>query len=201
MKDYLLKTDEELCLLAQGKDTEAMDVLINRYRSMSVALARSYFLNDGDVDDLIQEGLIGVFKAIETFDGSSVFKTYVYSCIKNRILTAVKKSGRKKNLPLNNYISLSGLCDGDMDKSYLFIDNTADPEATYLKKETEKEFINKFSNLLSKLEIEVFKLYLQGYSYTYIAEKINKNNKTIDNALQRVKQKLSILINNGYLRS
>lgn len=194
MKDYLLKTDEELCSLAQTKDTEAMSVLINRYRSMSVALARSYFLNDGDIDDLVQEGLIGVFRAIETFDGSSIFKTYVYSCIKNSIITAVKKSGRKKNLPLNNYISLSGFVDGDIDKVSFIIDNHFDPEETYLKKESETEIINQFSTILSKLEISVLKLYLQGYAYSYIAEKINKSNKTIDNALQRIKKKLSPFI-------
>ncbi len=194
MEDYKKKTDEELCVLAQNKDTDAMEVLINRYRSMAVAFARSYFLNSGDTDDLTQEGLIGIFRAIETFNGSSSFKSYVHTCIKSRIFSAIKTSQSKKNIPLNNYISLTGFIDTNGDKFDFMVDNNFDPEQTYINKEAEKELVKEISNALSIFENKILQLYLQGFSYSSIAEKVKKTEKAVDNALQRIKRKLSNII-------
>lgn len=188
--DYTKLDDEKLVLLAQSKDADAMEVLILRYRQMVSSVARSYFLTDGDVEDLIQVGQIGVFKAITTYNGKVDFKYYVFKCIKNAVLTAIKKSQTDKNKALSNYVSLSGFVDGDNDKNPLLIDAQFDPEETLINTETEQELKDKFAQYLSKYEYEILTYYLQGYTYNEISEKLNKKSKSIDNALQRIKNKL-----------
>ncbi len=189
--DYNSLTDEELCNMAQQNDAEAMQVLIERYKSTVASISRAYFLSGGDVEDLIQEGMISVFKAIETFNGNVEFKFYAYKCIKNAIFSAIKRYKSIKNTPLDNYISLSGINDNDVDKSVFFANDEFSPEETLINKEAVSELKNKLFSVLTKQQKEVLTLYLQGFSYKQIAEKVNKNVKWVDNTIQRIKKKLS----------
>ena len=192
--EYKLLSDEELIKLANDGDSEAMESVILRYRQLVTAIAHSYFLSNGDTEDLVQLGQIAVFKAITTFNGKAEFKFYVYKCIKNAVITAIKNSNALKNQPLNNYISLTGYFDDSQDKNELFADDKSDPEQSILNSESESELNDKIRLLLSKYENEILSLYLKGYSYTEIGVKLNKNTKSIDNALQRIKSKLLVLL-------
>lgn len=184
--------DDRLVEMGKSGDSDAIDCLIQRYRQMILAIARSYFLAGGDTEDLIQEGMLGVFRAIITYkSGKSTFKSYAYVCIKTAILSLIKKSTRDKNKPLNGYISLSGYLDNDADKSEIAGAEIFDPEREYINKEAELELKLKINNLLSKYENKILGLYLQGYSYDEIAKKTNKETKSIDNALQRIRKKIS----------
>lgn len=193
--NYKQLSDEELASLAQQKNTEAMETLITRYRYLVTSVAHSYFLTDGDVEDLVQVGQIGVFNAIISFNGKVDFKYYVTRCVKNSVISAIKKSNTKKNYPLNNYISLSGYLDSDVEKNGLLADVSFEPEERFVNLETVDELKSVIIKVLSKYENEILSLYLQGYSYTEIGEKLNKNSKSIDNALQRIKKKISLKIN------
>ena len=185
-------TDEELAFLAKT-DEIALERLMEKYKPLINAQARSYFLNSGDASDLVQEGMIGVFKAITSFNGKSSFKTYVYTCIRSNIITAIKKSNRIKHKPLNNYLSLSGYDGDDEDKTLLISDKNFDPEKNYIEKEEEKELKNKIKENLSDFEHEILVLYLQGFSYSDISKKTGKKEKSIDNAIQRIRKKLTKL--------
>ena len=192
--DYRRYSDEELAKLCSGDtpDETALETLLMRYKHTVSSVARSYFLYNGDTDDLLQEGMIGVFKAISTYNGKSSFKNYAYKCIKTSILSAVKKSSRLKNKPLFNYVSLSGLAEGDdADKNPFLSDESFDPEERYINSEAEKELKNRIRSELSELEFEILTLYLCGYSYREIAEKTGKNAKSIDNAIQRIRKKIT----------
>lgn len=189
---YKNLTDEELAFLAKT-DENALERLMEKYKPLINAQARSYFLNSGDASDLVQEGMIGVFKAITSFNGKSSFKTYVYTCIRSNIITAVKKSNRIKHKPLNNYLSLSGFDGDDEDKTLLISDKNFDPEKNYIEKEEEKELKNKIKESLSAFEHQILILYLQGFSYADISKKTNKKEKSIDNAIQRIRRKLTKL--------
>ncbi len=189
---YKNLTDEELAFLAKT-DENALERLMEKYKPLINAQARSYFLNSGDASDLVQEGMIGVFKAITSFNGKSSFKTYVYTCIRSNIITAVKKSNRIKHKPLNNYLSLSGYDGDDEDKTLLISDKNFDPEKNFIEKEEEKELKNKIKESLSDFEHQILILYLQGFSYSDISKKTNKKEKSIDNAIQRIRRKLTKL--------
>ena len=192
--EYKLLSDEELVKLAKNGDSDAMESVILRYRYLVTSIAHSYFLSNGDVEDLVQLGQIAVFKAITTFNGKVEFKYYVYKCVKNAVITAIKNANTLKNQPLNNYISLTGVLDGDQDKTGLVADVKSDPEQSLINVESEMELNDKIKNILSKYENEILSLYLKGYSYTEIGLKLNKNTKSIDNALQRIKNKLLVLL-------
>ena len=187
---YKKLSDERLAQLAKDGDAEAMEKLIVRYRYLVTSIAHSYFLIDGDLEDLIQVGQIGIFKAINTYNGKVEFKFYAYKVVKNTVLSAIKKSNTSKNLPLNNYIPLSGFVDGDNDKNILLADENFSPEETYINNETEEELKDRIFSSLSKYESEILTYYLQGYTYVEISSKLNKSIKSIDNALQRIKKKL-----------
>ena len=189
---YSNLTDEELAFLAKT-DENALERLMEKYKPMINAQARSYFLNSGDAGDLIQEGMIGVFKAITSFNGKSSFKSYVFTCIRSSIITAVKKSNRIKNKPLNNYVSLSGGDGDDEDKTLIISDKNFDPEKNYIEMEGEIELKRKIKEALSHFEHEILVLYLQGFSYADISKKTNKKEKSIDNAIQRIRRKLTKL--------
>ncbi len=191
--DFKNLTDEQLVAVAKEGNSSAIDELFNRYKYVVSAMAHSYFLVGGDTEDLLQEGMLASFKAINTFNGKSSFKSYLYLCVKNRILTVIKSSNRFKNQPLNNYISLSGIADGDLDKSEIIIDSDFSPEEKYINAETAKELENKIKNALSDYENQILTLYLKGYSQKEISEKLIKKDKSIDNALQRIKKKIQSL--------
>ncbi len=188
--DFKSMSDEQLVVLAQVKNESAIDELFNRYKYIASAVAHSYFLNGGDSEDLLQEGLFAVFKAITTFNTKYNFKAYVYKCVKNRILTVITSSNRYKNQPLNNYISLSGTFDSDIEKNEIIVDSEFGPEETYINTESEKELKDIINNCLSSYEHKILFYYLKGYSYREISEKLDKKEKSIDNAIQRIRKKI-----------
>ena len=185
--------DETLAVMAKAENEEseaALEELLKRYKSAVNSIARGYFLSGGDTDDLLQEGMIGVFKAIASYNGAAAFKPYAYKCIKTGILSAIKKSNRNKNKPLNNFISLSAELGDDADKRELMRGEEIDPEEAYINKEAEKELIAEIKSALSELEYRVLLLYLQGFSYDDIAARTKKNVKSVDNTVQRIRKKI-----------
>lgn len=186
-------SDKELVLLAKT-DNDALETVFARYKKMLNSICRSYYFMNGDDDDVMQVGMIGLFKAINTFNENFVFSTYAYRCIKNSILTEIQKLNTIKQKPLNNFISLSGSDDDDLDKSFIVCDLNNNPEETVIERESEKELKKKIISALSKLEIKIFIKYLDGFSYEDIANSIGKNKKSVDNAIQRIRKKLNDLI-------
>ena len=191
---YEEMTDERLASLAKesGRGNEKpLEELIKRYKNTVNAIARRYFLNGGDTDGLIQEGMIGVFKAVLSYDGKSEFRPYAVKCIKSCALSAIRKSERNKNIPLNKYISLSVGDGDDADKKEVLRGDSMNPEDSVVNSESEKEFLDLIKDSLSKYEYRVLSLYLQGFSYSDIAEKTGKKDvKSVDNAVQRIRNKL-----------
>ena len=193
--DVKIMPDEQLVLLAQEKNDSAIEELFNRYKYIASSIAHSYFLNGGDSEDLLQEGLFAVFKAISSFNAKANFKTYVYTCVKNRIFSVIKSSNRYKNMPLNNYISISGVDGEDIDKTKTIIDTNFSPEETYINLEAENELKTKISQVLSDYEYKILVHYLKGYSYRELGEMFSKKEKSIDNAIQRIRKKILLEIN------
>ena len=201
LKKYDDLTDEELFDLIRLKDREAMDFLISKYRVMVKSKARTYFIIGGDTEDLIQEGMIGLYNAIRDYDkDKSKFSTFAEVCVSRQILTAVKAASRKKHMPLNTYISLNNPVAFDSEEdnaSFLDIiknSSTLNPESLIIGEESKNSLIAHIYTSLSKMEKEILFLYLSGRSYSEIAEMTNKNEKSVDNALQRVKKKLNDFI-------
>ena len=186
--DFSKLTDEEI-LESSRQNPEATAYLLEKYKGFVKAITRSYFLVGHDEEDLLQEGMIAVYKAIETFNGRSSFKSFVYLCVKSRILTIIKSNNREKNIPLINYISLSDFINGD-DKTEIILSAVEDPETSYINKEAEEEIKNKIKNALSDFEYKILGYYLLGYSYEQIAFLTQKNVKSIDNAMQRIRKKV-----------
>ena len=196
-ENYDKLTVEELVELSSAGDKGATEYLLSRYKNTVRSKARMYFLVGADRDDIVQEGMIGLFKAIRDFDNTklSSFKSFAELCIRRQIITAVKTATRKKHLPLNNYISLSRpVYDDENDRMLLDlltdINKESDPEALFIWKENAAIIGEKMNEVLSKLEREVLGLYLEGKSYQEIAKILNRPPKSIDNALQRIKKKL-----------
>lgn len=185
-------SDEEAVKLAQDGNSAALNHIMARYRNYVYSKANRYFLAGADKDDVAQEGMIGLYKAVKeySFDEGSSFKSFAGLCISRQIITAVKAAARKKHLPLNSYISLDKP-DGfeDSDGSVLE-DGAQNPEAIIIGKEDLSRTEHKISKALSKLEMQVLAYYTKGMSYGEIAEVLGKSKKSIDNALQRIKKKL-----------
>lgn len=193
---YLRLDDEELVSLVHSGDSDALDFLIHKYRNFVRAKARSYFLIGADREDIVQEGMIGLYKAIRDFkvDKLASFKAFAELCITRQIITAIKTATRQKHIPLNSYVSLDKpIFDEESDRTLLDVISGAkvmDPEELLINQE-EFDYIEiKMSELLSDLERKVLALYLEGQSYQEISEELNRHVKSIDNALQRVKRKL-----------
>lgn len=188
--------DEEIIMLATTGNSKAVDYIINKYVKLVRSKARPYFLIGADREDIIQEGMIGLFKAIRDYktDRYSSFRVFAEVCITRQIITAIKTATRQKHIPLNSYVSLNKpLFDDDNDRTLLdIIDEKAslDPEQMYINREQFTSIEEKIYKVLSSLEKKVLKLYLEGKSYIEIADKLEKPMKSIDNALQRVKRKL-----------
>ncbi len=200
MSDLVIKyekmTDEELVELSSVGDVMATETILGRYKNLVRSKARMYFLVGADKEDIIQEGMIGLFKAIRDFDGDKLvsFKGFAELCIKRQIITAVKTATRQKHMPLNTYVSLSNpMYDGESEgvlEEVLPGTSETDPEHLFISKEN-AEFLNvKMEEVLSQLEKSVLELYLEGKSYQEISVILNKPQKSIDNALQRVKKKM-----------
>lgn len=186
--------DEALALAAQAGDEEALTELLGRYRGTVWVKSASYFLAGGEHDDVVQEGMIGLYKAIRDFDSTrpASFRSFADLCITRQIQTAVKLASRQKHLPLNRYISLSKSDNASEDAPLELPDESygVDPAKVVLNRELLEDLANGINTLLSELEKQVLLQHLDGKSYQEIATEMDKQVKSIDNALQRVKRKL-----------
>jgi len=200
-KHYEMMLDEEVVQQAKEGNCKAAEYLINKYKNFVRAKARSYFLIGADREDIVQEGMIGLYKAIRDFrqDKLSSFRAFAELCITRQIITAITTATRQKHIPLNSYVSLNKpLYDEESDRTLLDIlsgSRVTDPEELIISRE---EFLNiesKIGEILSDLEWEVLMSYLQGKSYQEIAYDLDRHVKSIDNALQRVKRKLERYLN------
>lgn len=196
-------TDEEVVFaVKEGEDRAAQDYLINKYRNFVRAKARSYFLIGADREDIIQEGMIGLYKAIRDFrnDKLSSFRAFAELCVTRQIITAIKTATRQKHIPLNSYISLNKpIYDEDSDRTLLDVLSGArisDPEELVISREEFMDIEEKMEEILSDLEWKVLMSYLDGKSYQEIAAELRRHVKSIDNALQRVKRKLEKYMEN-----
>lgn len=195
MDSYAKMTDEELIEALRKGENEIIDYLMNKYKNLVRKKAKALYLIGGDTDDLIQEGMIGLFKAVRDYRGDKESSFYHFAdlCIARQLYTAVEASQRKKHSPLNSYIPLYA-DSGDSDE--LNLENALssmdelNPEKMVIHQENLKAFQKKVSDSLSSMEKEVLTYYLQGYDYIQIAEAMGKEPKAIDNALQRLKKKL-----------
>jgi RNA polymerase sporulation-specific sigma factor len=195
-KDFEQMEDEDVVELVHQGNTNALEYLINKYKNFVRAKARSYFLIGADREDIVQEGMIGLYKAIRDFkeDKLSSFKAFAELCITRQIITAIKTATRQKHIPLNSYVSLDKpIYDEESDRTLLDVITGAkvmDPEELIINQEEFDDIELKMSELLSDLERKVLVLYLDGRSYQEISVDLNRHVKSIDNALQRVKRKL-----------
>lgn len=193
---YLGMEDEAIIVLYREGDNLAQEFLISKYKNFVRSKARSYFLIGADKEDIIQEGMIGLYKAIRDFrsDKQASFRAFADLCITRQIITAIKTATRQKHIPLNSYVSLNKpIYDEESDRTLLDVVSgihIADPEEIFINREQMQDIEVKMSELLSSLEMEVLTYYLEGKSYQEIAEQLERHVKSIDNALQRVKRKL-----------
>jgi len=190
------KLDEEVVYEAQKGDCRAQEYLISKYENFVKAKAKSYFLIGADKEDIYQEGMIGLYKAIRDFkaDKLTSFKAFAEICVTRQIITAIKTATRQKHIPLNTYISLNKpIYEEDSDRTLIDVLSElkiTDPEELIIGKEQIKHIEGEMAKVLSDLEMEVLQSYLDGKSYQEIACDLDRQAKSIDNALQRVKRKL-----------
>jgi len=195
MTDYSSLNDSELQAIAANGDADAEELLLTRYTRSVRMCARPYVLAGGDSEDLIQEGMMGLLAAIRSYDpsGGVPFKSYAELCIHNRIRSAVKSASRRKHLPLNSGVPLDDLLSEEsMPEAFLSFDRRT-TEDQVLDKENEQELQSAFAKHLSSLEQTVLSLYLTGMSYGEMAVQTGKSEKSIDNAVQRIRRKLARL--------
>ena len=188
---YEEMTDTELLRLSREKDRFAEEALLERYKNLVKVKARAYFIIGADKDDLLQEGTIGLFKAIRDYkeDNDSTFFSFADLCVTRQIMTAIKTANRQKHIPLNYSVSLNrSILDEEESSTYMELlsdGNLTNPETLYIGNEA------KILKALSKMEKQVLIYHLRGFRYTEIAKVMNKDDKSIDNALQRIKKKVS----------
>jgi RNA polymerase sporulation-specific sigma factor len=190
--------DHYLVALAKRGSADAYDRIVRRYRGFVRLKSSSYFLLGGDSEDLIQEGMVGLYKAIRDYrtDRESSFRNFAELCITRQIITAVKTASRNKHAPLNQYVSFaqSPAAGGDSDTTLEEIlpgPISDDPADRVIATEELRSLVSCLGNVLSELESRVLSLYLDGYSYEVVAERLECDTKTVDNALQRVKRKVA----------
>ena len=191
-------TDEDLIALFRDGDQEAMEHLLDKYKEMVLKKARSMYILGGDSDDLIQEGMLGLFKAVRDYDSGrdASFSTFAQLCVTRQLYTAVKASARKKHLPLNTAISLSrplresGVGEDEELMDCLEADARSNPEEYIIGQEEMERLEEKIERELSAFEKQVLELYLTGMGYVEIAHVLNRDEKSTDNALQRIRTKL-----------
>jgi len=192
-------SENDIINLAQKRENAAMEYLLEKYKPLVRQKTRKLFLIDGDKDDLIQEGMIGLFKAVRDYQvgKDAAFRTFADLCISRQLYSAIKKSNRLKNQPLNSYVSIysdefsdADELSGDRTVISSGSDNIANPEAIMIDRENAIDMQNKMFDKLSKMEREVLKRYLEGMTYQEIAADMEKSPKSIDNALQRIKGKI-----------
>ena len=188
-------SDDELIELVHQNDSMAAEYLVTKYKNLIRAKARPYFLIGADGEDVVQEGMLGFYKAMRDYkpDSDASFKVFAEMCVVRQIITAIKAANRKKHSPLNSYVSLQAPT-GDDDsrslESLYNIQTVLNPEQLYIGKENVKALHKLIKDSLSSFEYSVFEQYISGVSYTAIAEQMGKSMKSIDNALQRIKKKI-----------
>ena len=193
--NYNALTDEELISLVKSDDKYALDFIIEKYKDLVNMKVGKYFIIGAEKEDIIQEGMIGLFKAIQSFnaDKQNSFKTFANMCIERQLITAIKTSNRQKHMPLNSYLSLNTAAyEDDEDTSMLEVFNshmTEDPLDTITKKEYYKKVEDAIDKNLSDFEKQVLVRFIKGESYVTIAEKLDTPVKSVDNAIQRIRKK------------
>lgn len=210
MPDNILdqKSDEEIIFLIRGGNSYAMDYMLTKYKNLVKNKAKALFLIGGDKEDLIQEGMIGLYKAIRDYNAKkdSSFHSFADLCISRQIYTAIKASNRKKNIPLNTYVSLytpaysenADLEDKETLADVMSENKISNPEELVIDKESTSMLEYELVRHLSQFEKTVLDLYLHDYSYLQIADKLKKEPKSIDNALQRIRLKLNTVLKELY---
>ncbi|MFY4773635.1 RNA polymerase sporulation sigma factor SigH [Metabacillus sp. RGM 3146] len=195
-ESYMFMDDDRLVALVHRGEIDPLEYLIDKYRNFVRAKSSKYFLIGGDQEDIVQEGMIGLFKAIRDYksDKLTSFKGFAELCITRQIITAIKTATRQKHAPLNSYVSLYKPIYGE-ESDYTLLDvisgaQMMDPEACLINQEKTADLDQKIAELLSDLEKSVLALYMEGKSYVEISEDLKSPVKTIDNALQRVKRKM-----------
>ena len=193
---YSAMTDEEIVALANGGDDGAMEYLLNKYKNFVRVKARSYFLIGADRDDIMQEGMIGLYKAVRDYkpDRQSSFRAFAELCVTRQIITAIKMATRQKHIPLNSYISLNRpVFEDESGRTLLDVitaEANSNPESLYINQEDYRYIEKQIFDALSPIEKDVLTSYLQGKSYQQTAEELGRQVKAIDNALQRIKKKI-----------
>ena len=200
---YAEYSDEKIVEMSHGGDSAAEEFLLDKYKNFVRSKARSYFLVGADHEDIVQEGMIGLYKAIRDFrpDKLSSFRAFAELCITRQIITAIKTATRQKHIPLNSYVSLNKpLYDDESDRTLLdtITDGvTGNPEDLMISQEELGSINERINETLSPLEMDVLMAYLDGKSYQEIAVALGRHAKSVDNALQRVKKKLSCFLDGG----
>ena len=195
-QDFDNMTDEEIALLAQQGDADASEYLLNKYKNFVRSKARSYFLVGADRDDIIQEGMIGLYKAVRDYneEKNASFHSFAELCVNRQMITAIKAATRQKHQPLNSYVSLNKpVYEEESEQTYMDLLQSGallNPEVLLIGQENKSFLEHQMMKKLSSFETRVLVLYLQGRSYFEIARVLDKPEKSIDNALQRVKKKL-----------
>lgn len=198
LEKYDEKDDDELVLLARSGDSDAEEYLIRKYKAMAKSRAHLYFMAGGDNEDIVQEGMIGIFKAIRSYDPEkqASFRTFAELCIGRQIITAIKQAGRLKHAPLNTSVSLwrplSEEEDGNTLADTLSSDSNTDPETMLLLTEIIDYVTSQNSKAFSEMEMEVWMEYIRGKSCSQIARETGRTSKSVDNAIQRTKRKLGL---------
>ena len=192
-------TDEQLALKARSGDESSVNELLTKYKPLVSKLSRSYFLTDGDSEDILQEGMIGLYKAIRHYDKNknASFKTFASTCIKHQLQSAIKIASAEKHKVLSTALSINDPSQDDEDGELeIYIPSSLpSPDDKLLERERMSEIKQKIKEVLSSLELEVLSLYLKGYNYNEISSISKLSKKSIDNALTRIKNKLSFLKN------
>ena len=194
--DFEGMPDEDIVELAQEADGAALEYLLNKYKNFVRTKARSYFLIGADHEDIVQEGMIGLYKAIRDYrrDKLKSFRAFAELCITRQIITAIKTATRQKHIPLNNYVSLNRpIYDEDSDRTLLDViteETPTNPEEMLIDREDLSVIEGRIGEMLSDLEKEVLVRYMEGKSYVEISDEMGRHVKSIDNALQRIKRKL-----------
>ncbi len=197
MADYEKLTDDELIRRLRGGDSRVMDYLMDKYKYLVRRKANTLFLLGGDAEDLIQEGMIGLFKAVRDYEeDAGSFYRFAELCVNRQIYSAIEAASRKKHGPLNSYVSLSG---GEEETEGTFLEDTAaandqNPEQILIDRESVEDFLSRLQEHLSPMEQSVLGYLLEGMNYRLIAEQMGKSEKSIDNALQRIRTKTQALL-------
>ena len=194
---YQKLTDEEIIAQIKNGDEKALTYLLDKYKELVNIKVGKYFLIGAEREDIIQEGMIGLYKAIKSFDKQkqNTFKTFANMCVVRQLITAIKTSIRQKHMPLNSYLSLNTAAyDNDDENSVELIDTfnndtTEDPLETIMKKEYYEQIQNNIEKSLSKFEKQVLDRFIKGESYNVIAKRLNSPVKSVDNAIQRIRKK------------